>query len=227
MLPKALLFINLFLVPVLVAAQFTVDAQPRESMLRVVWKMKETLESIRDYSCEVEQTYYTQGDETIRYRFKFSFKTGKKIRIKFVHPYSGLVIYYSSGREDVTVVPFPFFSFFKINFSLDNPMIRTPTGQRVDQTDMGYFMKFLMRNLTRPIGATEEYEEREQEVVFSFRAMDYLENLRAEHYRITVSKSHWMPVRIERYSQEGTLIERSIIKDYLINQGLTDRSFEP
>lgn len=204
-----------------------VSAQPQDGILQVVSKMKAALDGIYDYSCEVDQTYYAGSGEILRYRFKFSFKTGKKIRIDFIDPYSGLTIYYSGGRQDATVVPFPFLSFLKIRLSLENPMIRTPTGQRVDQTDMDYFMEFLMKNLGGSMRAEEEYLEEEEEILFSFRAMDYLEDRQIEKYRIRVSKSHWLPVRIERYSGEGKLVEMSLIGKYLINQGLEDQVFEP
>ncbi len=226
MLPK----VTLSLVVLIVSAagwKASVPAQPQDGILQLVSKMKAALDQIYDYSCEVDQTYYAGGGETLRYRFKFSFKTGKKIRIDFMDPYAGLTIYYSGGRQDATVVPFPFLSFLKIRLSLENPMIRTPTGQRVDQTDMDYFMEFLTKNLSGPMRAEEEYQEEEEEILFSFRAMDYLENRQVERYRITVSKLHWLPVRIERYSGEGKLVERSLIGKYLINQGLDDKVFEP
>ncbi len=201
--------------------------QEQDRVLQTVLRMKATLDGITDYTCEVDQAYYSDEKEAHRYRFRFFFKLGKKIRIEFLDPYSGLIIYYHGGKGDATVVPFPVLSFLKIRLSLDNPMIRTPTGQRVDQTDMDYFIQFLLKNLSGPGHGEGEYHEDQDSVHFSLTAMDYLQGQEMERYRISVSKSYWLPTRIERYTLQGRLVERSIIGNYLLNQGLGEELFGP
>jgi outer membrane lipoprotein-sorting protein len=48
-----------------------------------------------------------------------------------------------------------------------------------------------------------------------------------EKYRVTLLRMNWLPVRIERYTQEGKSIEIDIIQNYRINTGLEDNFFVP
>jgi len=96
-------------------------------------------------------------------------------------------------------------------------MIKTLAGQRIDQTDMGYFVDFMSKNLKRVRqGEDEFYEDREQ-VKFLFWAKDYIEGKLDEKYRISISKKYWLPIRIERYSLGGRPLEKTEIKNYVIN----------
>ena len=107
-------------------------------------------------------------------------------------------------------------------------MIKTLAGQKIDQTDMGYFIDFLSRNLKMvKQKEEEEFHEDEEQIKFLFLAMDYIKEKSLEKYRIFVSKKNWLPIRIERYNLEGQLIEVSILQNYTINTHLEDKYFLP
>jgi outer membrane lipoprotein-sorting protein len=196
-------------------------------VLDVTQKMEAAFKAMEDYACEVEQLFYQDGVEDQRYRFKFHFKRKKRIRVDFTHPYLGLTIFYNEGDQEATVMPFRFMPGLKFRFSIDNPMIKTSAGQRIDQTDMGYFINFMSKNLQNVRqGEDEFYEDREQ-VKFLFWAKDYVEEKTLEKYRISISKRHWLPIRIERYSLDGKPLEVTDIKNYIINSRLEDKLFGP
>jgi outer membrane lipoprotein-sorting protein len=196
-------------------------------VLSVVQEMESAFKTMEDYTCEVEQIFFQDGVEDQRYRFKFYFKKKKKIRVDFSHPYSALTIFYNDGDKEATVMPFRFMPGLKFRFSIDNPMIKTSAGQRIDQTDMGYFINFMSKNLQNVRqGEDEFYEDREQ-VKFLFWAKDYVEEKTPEKYRISISKRHWLPIRIERYSLDGKPLEVTDIKNYIINSRLEDKLFGP
>ena len=159
--------------------------------------MESAVKGIEDYTCEVEQFFYQNGVEDQSYRFKFYFKRKKRIRVDFSHPYSSLTIFYSDGDKEATVMPFRFISSLKLRLSIDNPMIKTLAGQRIDQTDMEYFVDFMSKNLKRINQGEEEFfKEDGEQVKFLFWAKDYIEEKSAEKYRISISKKHWLPIRI-------------------------------
>jgi outer membrane lipoprotein-sorting protein len=194
-------------------------------VLAVVQKMTSAFKIVEDYTCEVEQIFYQNGEENQRYRFKFHFKRGKKIRVDFSYPYSSLTIFYRGGEGEATVMPFRSLPALKFRVSIDNPIILTPAGQRIDQTDMEYFVSFLMKNLEEVKQKMDEFSEDQNQIKFWFWAMDYINEKDLEKYRIYISKRNWLPVRIERYHLEGKPLEVSIIQNYTINTGLQDELF--
>ena len=196
-------------------------------VLRITQKMASALKGMEDYTCEVEQFFYQNGVENQHYRFKFYYKREKKIRVDFSHPYSYLTILYHDGEKEATVIPLRFAPAVKFRFSIDNPMIKTSAGQRIDQTDMGYFINFMSKNIEGVKQGKDEFYEDGERVTFLFWAKDYIEEKSDEKYRISISKKHWFPIRIERYSLEDRLLEKTEIKNYIINTQLKDRLFNP
>jgi outer membrane lipoprotein-sorting protein len=193
----------------------------------IAQKMESALRAIEDYTCEVEQFFYQNGLEDQSYRFKFYFKSKKRIRFDFSHPYLSMTIFYGDGDKEATVMPFRFIPTLKFRFSIDNPMIKTLAGQRIDQTDMGYFVDFVSKNLERIKQGEDEFYEDGERVKFLLWAKDYVEEKSNEKYRISISKKHWLPIRIERYSLEDRPLEMTHIKNYFINSHLEEKLFVP
>jgi len=202
-------------------------ASPKgDRVLDLIEKMQAAFKDVRDYTCEVEQVFYGGGAESQRYRFKYYFKREKRIRVDFYQPYPTLSLFYDGGRE-VVVVPFRAMRLLKFHLSIDNPKLQTLAGQRINQTDMGYFIVFLSENFREISQEGEEFEEDRDQVKFWFRALDYIQRQKIERYRIFVSKENWLPLRIERYSLEMKPLELTIIKNYTINTHLEDKLFVP
>ena len=125
------------------------------------------------------------------------------------------------------VVPFRFLPALKFRFSINSAMIKTIAGQRIDQTDMGYFIQFVSMNLKSIKQGKDEFREDEEQVRFLLWAMDYIDQKYLEKYQISISKKIWLPIRIERYNLEDKLIEATDIKNYIINTRLEDKFFRP
>ena len=213
----------------LVVASSALSSQDTDNnkILPIVQKMESAVKGIKNYTCEVEQFFYQNGVEDQSYRFKFYFRKEKTIRVDFSHPYSSLTIFYKDRDKEATVMPFRFMRALKFRISIDNPLIKTLAGQRIDQTDMGYFIDFMSKNLKRIKQGEDEIGEDGEQVKFLFWAKDYIEEKTDEKYRITISKRHWLPVRIERYSLEDRPLEKTWIKNYIINAHLEEKLFDP
>jgi outer membrane lipoprotein-sorting protein len=189
--------------------------------------MEAAFKKLEDYTCEVEQIFYQDGVENQRYLFKFYFKKEKKIRVEFSQPHSGLTIFYHDEDKEVTVMPLRLLPGLKFRLSVDNPLMKTLAGQRINQTDMGYFINFMFKNLRSVEQKENEFREANERVEFLFWAMDYIEEKFPERYRISISKKYWLPIRIERYNLEGRQLEVTDIRDYLLNAHLQDKFFIP
>ena len=196
-------------------------------ILAVLQKMESAFKTVEDYTCEVEQIFYKDGEKSERYQFKFYFKKGKKIRVDFSRPYSSLTIFYTEGDKEATVLPLRFLPAMKFRFSIDNPVIRTPAGQWINQTDMDYFISFLFKNVEKVKQKTDEFYDDKDQIRFWLWGLDYIEGKNLEKYRIILSKQYWLPIRIERYDLEGKPLEVSIIQNYTINAHLSDKLFVP
>jgi len=203
------------------------ERSDENKILAVVQKMESAFETLEDYTCEVEQIFYQNGVEDQRYQFRFYFKKKKKIRVDFSHPYSALTIFYNDGDKEATVTPFRFVPALKFRFSIDNPMVKTIAGQRIDQTDMGHFIDFMTKNLKAVQQGEDEFYDDQEQVRFLFWARDYIKDKTIEKYRISVSKKYCLPIHIERFSLEGKPLEITDIKNYLINSHLEDKFFIP
>jgi outer membrane lipoprotein-sorting protein len=220
------LFLTFFLI-LLGGFAYSLERSERNRVFEIVQKMESAVRGMEDYSCEVEQFFFQNGVQDQSYRFKFYFKRKKRIRVDFSHPYSSLTIFYSDGDKEATVMPFRFIPSLKFRFSIGNSVIKTLAGQRIDQTDMEYFVDFMSRNLKRVKQGEDEFYEDGEQVKFLFWAKDYIEEKSNEKYRISISKKHWLPIRIERYSLEGMPLEITDIKNYFINSHLEEKLFKP
>ena len=227
MLKRNLVFFIAFVLLAVASSVPSSEGTDKNKILTIVQKMESAVKGMEDYTCEVEQFFYQNGVEDQSYRFKFYFKRKKKIRVDFSHPYSSLTIFYSDGDKDATVMPFRFVPTLKFRVSIDSPVIKTLAGQRIDQTDMEYFVDFMSKNLKRIKQGEDEFYEDGEQVKFLFWAKDYIEEKSNEKYRISISKKHWLPIRIERYSLEDRLLEKTGIKNYIINTHLEDKVFNP
>ena len=205
------------------------SARPREEnrVLAVAEKMKAVFQGVEDYSSEVEQIYFKDGVEKERCQFRYFFKKPRLIRVEFIHPYSGLLVFYQEGEKKATLRPFPSFPSLQFNLSVDSSILKTPTGQSINQTDMGFFIDFLFRNLAGVPQKDDQFEEQKDQVNFLFWGRDYVKGETPERYHIFISRLNWFPVRIERYSTEGRPMETSIIRNYVFNSHPADALFTP
>jgi outer membrane lipoprotein-sorting protein len=198
-----------------------------DRILVVAQNMEAAFKKLEDYTCDVEQIFYQNGVENQRYLFKFYFKKEKKIRVDFSQPHSGLTIFYHDEEKEATVMPLRLLFGLKFRLSVDNSLMKTLAGQRISQTDMGYFIKFMFKNLRSVEQKENEFWEDNERVEFLFWAWDYVEEKSAEKYRISISKKHWLPIRIERYNLEDRPLEVTDIRNYVLNAHLEDKFFIP
>jgi outer membrane lipoprotein-sorting protein len=202
-------------------------AEREDRILDVARNMEAGFKKLEDYTCEVEQIFYQDGVENQRYLFKFYFKKEKKIRVDFSQPHSGLTIFYHDEDKEATVMPLRLLPGLKFRLSVDNPLMKTLAGQRINQTDMGYFIKFILKNLKSVEQRENEFREDDERVEFLFWALDYIEEKSLEKYRISISKKHWLPIYIERYNSGDRRLEVTDIRNYALNAHLQDKFFLP
>jgi len=201
------------------------EASKENRVLAVAEKMEAAFKEVKDYTCDIEHIYFTDGVEDQRYCLKFFFKKKKRIRIDFSSPYPELTLCYQENDEKVTLIPLRFLSFVRFHYAINSPKVLTPAGQRIDQTDLGFFIEFLIRSLKTVPQGEEGYREEGGKITFQFQALDYTGGETLEKYQVTVSSGDWLPIRIERRTLKGKSIEISLLQNYRINTHLEDTLF--
>ncbi len=227
MMHKAILILLPVLTCLFPLGNLDAVAGEEDRILAVAESMQRAFKALEDYSCEVEQVFYQNGVEDQRYLFKFYFKKVKKIRVDFSQPHPGLTIIYKDEEKEATVIPFRSMPTLRLRLSVVSPLLKTLAGQRINQTDMGYFIDFVFKNLRKVTQRENTFDEDEQRFEFVLRALDYIKGRSLEKYRISISKQFWLPIRIERYGSDGKLLEVSDIKNYVLNAHLKDSFFLP
>jgi len=227
MMLKAVLILLVLISLLLHSENIEANAGNEDQILGIAQNMEAAFKRLEDYTCEVEQIFYQDGVENQRYLFKFYFKKEKKIRVDFSQPHSGLTIFYNDDDKEATVMPLRLLPGLKFRLSVDNPLMKTLAGQRINQTDMGYFIKFILKNLKSVEQKENEFHQDDERVEFLFWALDYIEEKVPEKYRISISKRHWLPIRIERFNSEDRHLEVTDIKNYVLNAHLADKFFMP
>lgn len=177
-------------------------------------KMIHAIEGMGDFSCEVEIHYYRQGQEHKRYRFTFSLEKKGITRIKFSRPYPGLTASYIQGDTMITVQPLPFLPFVKFRCSLYHNLVRSPSGQRMDQASIEYLSRFFYNSITSIQQKEHSISDGQDTVEFTFWAQDYIEGLEINRYHVVVAKDTWLPRQIERYDQLNQPIEVIIVSKF-------------
>ncbi len=227
MMHKAILIPLFALTCLLSLDHFDAFAREEDRILAVAESMETAFRRLEDYSCEVEQIFYQKGEENQRYRFKFYFKKLKKVRVDFSQPHPGLTIIYNDEEKEATVIPFRSLPTLKLRLSVNSSLLKTLAGQRINQTDMGYFIRFVFKNLRSVDQKENEFREDNERVEFLLWAMDYIAEKFPEKYRISISRKHWLPIRIERYDSKGRRLEVTHIRNYVVNAHLEDKFFIP
>lgn len=189
--------------------------------------MKSRFRMVEDYSCEVEQVYYQNGEEAQRILFTYFFRSDGRIRIDFSYPQTGTTIFFRRGDSKATIMPIRVLPGLKFRLSTGSSFLKTFTGQRIDQTDMGYFIDFLDRSLAGTRQIDFDFKEEQGEVTFWLAARDYLQGKTPEKYRIFLSREIWLPLGIERYSLDNVPIEKSRLHNYILNARPGDAFFLP
>lgn len=190
-------------------------------------RLESRFQELEDYSCEVEQRYFENGEETQRVFLNYHFRKDGRIRIDFSHPQSNTSLFYRKGEAKATVLPIRSVPWLRFRLAVHGVLLKTHTGQRVDQTDMGYFIEFLKRGFAETRRPDFGISRGGETVVFLLWTRDYLRGKDPEKYRIVLSTATGFPLEIERYSEENRPIEKTRIGNYVLNARPGDEFFLP
>ncbi|WAC07670.1 MAG: hypothetical protein OS130_00230 [Thermodesulfobacteriota bacterium] len=207
--------------------EFPPEIPDNDHVFRVIKKMVTEFNKIENLTCETEVHFYNHGEPSDYYWIKFSCNKAGLIRVDFFHPFKGTTAFYQEGADFLTVRPFRSMPWVKIEFSIENSLVKTPSGQRIDQTAVKHFLKFIINN--RQVIEKNEHSAAEDgdQITFTFWALDYIQGNDLERYILQVSKQNWLPMQVDRFDKENRPVETTSFKKVAINIGLRDDFFVP
>jgi outer membrane lipoprotein-sorting protein len=187
--------------------------------------MEAAYEEVRDYQAEAEVRTYSKDGSFETQVFLYNFKKPKWIRLDFESPYSGLILVYPDENGKVVVRPSGLTRFLKFHLAPDNFLIKVPSGQRIDQTDLG----LLIRNISHSLGEgrrgpVETREDNEQIEIRVLADNHFLRGI-ITLYRFSINKRLWLPVRVEESKPDGQLERMVIFRNLRTNIGIPDSLF--
>jgi outer membrane lipoprotein-sorting protein len=223
---RILLIVAIALLALQPSAGHAQAVSDRERILETAGRIEDTYGKLRSYSCDIEGIYFSSGLEFQRYIFKFYFLKPDRFRMEFSQPYSGVTIFYTDGEKDFISRPFQRFPSVLYRLSADNPLFKSPAGQKLSQLHLKYFLDFLKRYARELPQDNSDFRTDDETVSFWLDARDYLTGKVPERYRISIFKKIWLPARFERYDTEGHPLEYTLFRNYQIDPSLDATFFE-
>jgi outer membrane lipoprotein-sorting protein len=166
----------------------------------------------------------SHGDETeqIRYYYK---KPGF-VRMEFVRPHEGAVLVYNPVAGLARLWPFGS-GLPSVSLSPDNRLIKSPSGQRVDRSDVGALLENVkalqVHGKTEVVG--EEQMAGRATVHVTVSGGSAVANV--HRYDLWLERSTLFPVKVESRDARSQLIEAVMMEDSELNPPLPDELFNP
>ncbi|HXF65663.1 MAG TPA: sigma-E factor regulatory protein RseB domain-containing protein [Burkholderiales bacterium] len=167
---------------------------------------------------------YGESSDVIRYSYK---KPGF-VRMDFVQPHKGAVLIYSPLTRKVRLWPFGT-GLFSLSLSPDNPLVQSPTGQRVDRSDIGALLdnvKALQRNGESAV-LGEEIVAGKKTLRIAVTGKGRPATGNVQRYDLWLDSITLLPLKVVSRDARGDVIETVLMDDLDINVELGNELFDP
>lgn len=177
---------------------------------------------MNDYRC-ILLSKKDNGDEE---SMEYFFKKPKQIRMELITPRKGAILTYRSGNSLVYVSPFSWFRRLVLSFRLDNPMVMSGNGHRVDESDIGSFIDTILKPaiINGEASLIDEIHEIPNSYLIKIDLKDEVRG-RPNKFKVWIDKKFLLPVRIDSYYPDWKPLESVTFRDLTINSGPSDDIF--
>jgi outer membrane lipoprotein-sorting protein len=188
-------------------------------------KMELAYDKVEDYQANVEVITSKSDGSFDTKEFLYSFKKPRMIRLDFGPPYPGMILVYPDRNGKVVVRPAPLLPFFKLHLELDNRLLTSPSGQQIDQTDLGLLIRNIGHSLTDHRKGPVEVAEKDGTIEINLLADNHFRQGVTTIYRFSIDKGLWLPVKVEESDSAGRLERTVIFRNLRINIGIPESLF--
>lgn len=189
-------------------------------------KMETAYARVTDYQTRVEVKTYKGNGFLKTEKFLYTFKKPNRIRLDFESPYSGLILVYPDEKGKVVVQPPGLARFIRLHLAPDNTHLVGPSGQRVDQTDLGLLIHHIIRSLTNLRRGPADIAEKNGEVRIRVSADNPFRRGVITFYQFSIDKDLWLPTKVEESTPDGHLLRIVSFENLRLNTGVPDNFFQ-
>ena len=196
----------------------------REQVAGLMDRMAAASAHLVEYQIETELTEYEKGRVVATKRFLYTFKKPDHVRIDMEYPYPGMILVYPDDGK-VAVKPGGWAGFLKLHLSLDNALLRSSAGQRIDQTDLGLLVRNIAHSLTDRRRGEPRVAEQDGRVLIEVLADDHFLAGVVTLYRFSIDKASWLPAAVEEFTPAGIPERKVAFRNFRIRSGIPDSYF--
>ncbi|MBI5437128.1 MAG: DUF1571 domain-containing protein [Nitrosomonadales bacterium] len=171
------------------------------------------------------RSFHADGEEHIRYYYR---KPGF-VRMEFIRPHEGAGLVYNPLTQRVRLWPFGAGRFPEFNLSPGNPLIRSISGMRVDQSDVGALFENI-RTL-REGGNTEMLGEESMggrmALHFIVTGASGIVVANVHSSELWLDTASQFPVKVISRDLQDVIIESVMMEELEINSTLPETLFNP
>ncbi|CAA7600207.1 Lipoprotein localisation LolA/LolB/LppX [Acididesulfobacillus acetoxydans] len=184
------------------------------SATEVTAKIKEVTDSIEDYEKVEQTTSFEEGATQTFSPSRIWFKRPHFYRVESTHPSWGRTAVIMRGSEGLTIM----------EKSRQATWLKMSDKLR-GQMDLGFAdtLKTLAADKSSRLLGTEYIEGRP---ALHLQFTEQVSNKGEMTTHLWMDKETWMPLVTEWYDVEGRLVQRKIVRELRLNQGLPDSLFE-
>jgi outer membrane lipoprotein-sorting protein len=197
-----------------------------EDVETVLKKMEAAYDEVKDYQTDVEVRIYKKDGTFKTERSLYTFKKPKSIRLDLVSSHPRMILVYPDRNGKVLMRLPGLLPVFTFHLMLDDPLLETPSGQRIDQTDLGLLIKNIRHSLTDQRRGPVSISEDKDTIQIQALANDHFREGVETTYRFLISKELWLPVEVGRSTPIGVQEGRIIFRNLRININVPDSLFQ-
>jgi len=221
---------NVFLPPASMAVAASTEPAPPaasgEAVETLLKRMESAYDQVKDYQTDVEILLFKEDGSFKTEKSLYTFKKPKSIRLDFVSPHPGMMLVYPDPEGKVLLKPQGVLSILTFHLTLDDPLLGSPSGQQLDQTDLGVLITNIRHSVTDqrrgPVSLSEDKEGIRIEVL----ADDHFRTGVETRYQFLISKELWLPVEVGEATAQGAQEGRIIFHNLRTNINVSDDLFQ-
>jgi hypothetical protein len=113
----------------------------------------------------------------------------------------------------------------KLHLAPDNSLLKSRTGQRLDQTDLGLLIGNIARSLTDWRRGAIQVSEGNDRVLIEVLAQDHFLAGEQTLYRFAIDSLRWLPAEVEEFTPAGVPKRRVLFHDLRTSIAVPDSFF--
>lgn len=207
-------------------AESAPPAASQEEVATLLKRMEAAYDQVKDYQTDVEILLFKEDGSFKTEKSLYTFKKPKWIRLEFVSPHPGMILVYPDPDGKVLMKPQGVLSVLTFHLALDDPLLGTPSGQRLDQTDLGVLIKNIRHSVTDQRRGPVSLSEDQEAIRIQVLADDHFREGVETKYQFLISKGLWLPVEVGQSTTNGVQEGRIIFHNLRTNINVPDDLFQ-